>query len=174
LQWCAGTQLGGTVAIQAALYIATAFLSNIIANNAAAALLFPIVLDVSKKQGIKLDLLAFLLMFGASSAFTTPYGYQTNLMVQDVGGYKPVHFARFGGPMQVRETSVPVLVALVPARCWVAWFAENAANWQWTDSCLLAVIPTALLILLLPWLTIIITVVDYSQAERQYRSCTRS
>lgn len=96
------------MAIQAALYIATAFLSNIIANNAAAALLFPIVLDVSKKQGIRLDLLAFLLMFGASSAFTTPYGYQTNMMVQDVGGYKPMHYARFGGPMQVWLPLIPL------------------------------------------------------------------
>ena len=97
--------MGGEIAIQAALYIATALLSNLIANNAAAALLFPVVLSVSKKQNVRLDLLAFLLMFGASSAFMTPYGYQTNMMVQDVGGYKPLDYARFGAPFQVRPRS---------------------------------------------------------------------
>ena len=99
----AGEKIGGDVAIQAAMYIATALLSNLIANNAAAALLFPVVLNISLQQGLKLDLLAYVLMFGASSAFMTPYGYQTNMMVQDVGGYKPLDYARFGGPFQVRS-----------------------------------------------------------------------
>ena len=75
--------MGGDVWIQAGLYVATALLSNVIANNAAAALLFPIVLQISKQQGIDLQLLTFLLMFGASSAFMTPYGYQARRCAVD-------------------------------------------------------------------------------------------
>lgn len=38
----AGEALGGDAAIQVAIYVATVLLSNIVANNAAAALMYPI------------------------------------------------------------------------------------------------------------------------------------
>jgi di/tricarboxylate transporter len=113
--WCAGAAsaiadllmalgraLGGSAAIQISVYAATALLSNIVANNAAAALMFPIAISVAEAEGLDKDRMAFLLMLAASASFAVPFGYQTNLMVYGAGGYCFKDFVRFGGPLQVR------------------------------------------------------------------------
>ena len=60
---------------------------------------------LAKALSIELDvsLLPFLItiMFGASISFLTPFGYQTNLMVQGPGGYKAIDYLRVGGPLSV-------------------------------------------------------------------------
>ena len=116
--------MGGNIFIIAAMYVTTALLSNLVANNAVGALLFPIMLNISKQQDIDLELLTYVLMFGASSAFMTPYGYQTNLMVQEVGGYKSIDFLRFGGPLQV---CVPadILARLCPYKLGRPQYSSN-------------------------------------------------
>lgn len=123
-----GAKLGGDIFIQFAMYVATALLSNVVANNAAAAILFSIMLEISREQGIPLEILAYLLMFGASSAFMTPYGYQTNLMVQDIGGYKPLDYLKFGGPMQIWQAVVTIAIIAFPDRWYVSWLVVGIVS----------------------------------------------
>ena len=83
-----GQSLGtGTPGVLIAVYVATFFLCNVVGNNAAAALMYPIAAGASEQQGIDSDQMSFLLMLAASASFMSPFGYQTNLMVYGPGGY---------------------------------------------------------------------------------------
>ncbi len=85
----------------AAVYFATAVITEMITNNAAAALMFPVGLAISKLLGV--DVLPFVIaiMLAASASFVTPIGYQTNLMVYGPGGYRFTDFARIGLPLSL-------------------------------------------------------------------------
>jgi di/tricarboxylate transporter len=98
--------MGGGVAVQFAVYCATALLSNVVANNAAAALMYPIAISIAVEEGLDVPRMGFLLMFAASASFAVPYAYQTNLMVYGVGGYAFSDYVRFGGILQVCFPSI--------------------------------------------------------------------
>ncbi len=85
--------------ILAALFLITNLFTELITNNAAAALAFPLALSVSDKLGVNPMPFVVCICFAASSAFSTPIGYQTNLIVQGVGGYRFSDFVRVGLPM---------------------------------------------------------------------------
>jgi di/tricarboxylate transporter len=55
--------------------LATLLISNIVTNNAAAALVFPIALDAAEATGADRVLMCYCLMLGASASFMTPFGY---------------------------------------------------------------------------------------------------
>lgn len=117
----AGEALGGDVAVQVAVYIATVLLSNIVANNAAAALMYPIAANVALQKGLRVDLMGYLLMLAASASFAVPFGYQTNLMVYGAGGYSFKDFVKFGGPMQIWQ-GIASMAAILLADYWpVVW-----------------------------------------------------
>merc|ERR1712032_1560505 len=82
-------------------------------GNAAAALMFPIASQAALDQGTDLTTMSFLLMLAASASFASPFGYQTNLMVFGAGGYVFGDFIRFGGPMQIWQLVVSVLVVVI-------------------------------------------------------------
>lgn len=83
------------------IYVGTAALSSVITNNAAVTLVFPVVRSmVAKNEGLSAEAALYTLMIGASSCFSTPIGYQTNLMVHGPGGYRFGDWVRFGAPMQ--------------------------------------------------------------------------
>lgn len=63
-------------------------ISNIVTNNAAAALVFPIAMTAAEETGADEILMSYTLMLGASASFMTPFGYTTNLMIYGPGGYK--------------------------------------------------------------------------------------
>jgi len=69
-------------------------------------LMIPVAIDVATQ--IDANAFAFVLAvtFAASTAFITPVGYQTNLMVYGPGGYKFTDFARVGFPLQLILTVV--------------------------------------------------------------------
>ena len=94
----------------AALFLITNIFTELITNNAAAALAFPLALAVSEKLGVNPMPFVVCVCFAASSSFSTPIGYQTNLIVQGVGGYKFKDFARVGIPMNIIVFLVSVLL----------------------------------------------------------------
>jgi len=91
----------GDAGLFAMIYLATVLISNVVTNNAAAALVFPIAIDAAERSGISVVKMSYNLMLAASASFSSPFGYQTNLMVYGPGGYKFLDFIKFGGPMQV-------------------------------------------------------------------------
>lgn len=101
-----GDWVGGNASVQVAVYVATVLVSSVVANNAAAALMYPVAINVAKQRGIRTDLMAVLLMLAASASFAVPFGYQTNLMVYGAGGYTFSDFFRFGGLLQVWLTCI--------------------------------------------------------------------
>jgi len=103
--------LGGWAPL-AAIFALTAAFTQVISNNAAAVLMFPIALEVSRTAGAPFLPYAATLALAASAGFASPIGYQTNLMVMGPGGYKPADFVRFGLPLTIL-TGV-VCVALAP------------------------------------------------------------
>ena len=87
--------------ILAALFLITNIFTELITNNAAAALAFPLALSVAENLGMNPMPFVVCVCFAASSAFSTPIGYQTNLIVQGIGGYKFTDFVKVGLPMNI-------------------------------------------------------------------------
>ncbi len=94
--------LSGSPALMLALlFVITAFLTAMISNVAAAVLMFPIAMLVSEAMGVSLMPFVIALMIAASVSFSTPIGYQTNLMVFGPGGYHFRDYLRIGLPLTV-------------------------------------------------------------------------
>lgn len=100
----------GVFIILAALFLITNIFTELITNNAAAALAFPLALSVAEKMGTNPMPFVVCVCFAASSAFSTPIGYQTNLIVQGVGGYKFTDFVKVGLPMNLIVFLISVLL----------------------------------------------------------------
>jgi di/tricarboxylate transporter len=94
------------------LFAVTAGFSAIISNVAAAVLLFPVAAAISTELGVDLIPMAITLMIAASASFSTPIGYQTNLMVYGQGKYRFVDFLKMGVPLTILVGVTTVL--LVP------------------------------------------------------------
>lgn len=78
----------GQAGLFGAVYFATFLISNVVTNNAAAALLFPVAMDAAETTGADRQLMSYILMLGASASFMSPFGYTTNLLIYGPGGYK--------------------------------------------------------------------------------------
>lgn len=91
----------GPYVLLAALFIITNVFTEIITNNAAAALAFPIALSVSSQLGVNPMPFFVVICVAASASFATPIGYQTNLIVQGIGDYKFTDFLRVGLPLNM-------------------------------------------------------------------------
>lgn len=83
------------------VYLMTSFFTEIITNNAAAALSFPFAIAIAQQLDASPRPFALAVAFAASASFVTPLGYQTNLMVFGPGGYKFVDFVRIGLPLNL-------------------------------------------------------------------------
>ena len=92
--------------------LVTILLSELLTNTAAAALMLPIALAVAADVGAEPRMLAITVLFGASCSFLSPVGYQTNLMVAGLGGYRFSDFARVGAPLTL--TMVLTVTTLAP------------------------------------------------------------
>ena len=94
------------------IYGITMFFTEMITNNGAAALIFPVALSVSEELGVDFKPFAMCIMMAASASFSTPIGYQTNLMVMGPGGYRFTDYFRIGIPLNL--TMWALAVAITP------------------------------------------------------------
>ncbi len=114
--WLAGTMLGTGAATPwlalALVYLITAMFTEVITNNAAAVLMFPVAMAAAEQMGVSVIPFAIAVMFAASASFITPFGYQTNLMVYGPGRYRFIDYLRIGVPMAV--IAAVVVILLIP------------------------------------------------------------
>ncbi len=94
----------------AVVYGVTTILTEVITNNAAAAVVFPIALALSQTLGVSFMPFVIAIMIAASASFSTPIGYQTNLMVYGPGGYKFTDFMRVGIPFNLLFWAMSMLI----------------------------------------------------------------
>jgi di/tricarboxylate transporter len=107
-----GSMLGiGPYAAVAGIFLATLAMTEIMTNNAAAALCFPIAYGLAESYGLNHMPFIMAVAYGASASFLTPYGYTTNLMIQNMGGYRFRDYTRAGLPLSILY-SVTVIILL--------------------------------------------------------------
>ena len=94
----------------AAIYAATMLCTELITNNAAAVLMFHIGLQAADALNCNPTPFVIAVMIAASASFLTPHGYQTNLMVYGVGGYRVTDYFKFGLPLSLIVFAVTMLV----------------------------------------------------------------
>lgn len=85
----------------AGIYLMAAVMTEIISNNAVAALLTPLAIVIGFEMGVDPRAFVVAVMFGSSASFSTPIGYQTNTFVYGAGGYKFADFFKVGAPLAV-------------------------------------------------------------------------
>ncbi|MDP4650601.1 MAG: SLC13 family permease, partial [Haliea sp.] len=85
----------------AGIYFGALLLTELMTNNAAAALSFPIAFGIAESLGVSVMPFVMAVAYGASASFLTPYGYTTNLMVQNLGGYTLRDYCRSGLPVSL-------------------------------------------------------------------------
>ncbi|MEZ4319715.1 MAG: SLC13 family permease [Myxococcota bacterium] len=105
-------QVGATSPFLAlvAIYVVTALLTELVTNNAAAVLAVPLAIALADRVDAEPMGFVIAVMMAASASFLTPIGYQTNLMVFNAGGYRPLDYVRFGAPMSLVSAGITLTV----------------------------------------------------------------
>ena len=124
-EWIAGGMLGvvkqyGPIAVLAAVVLITGVLTELLSNNATAALMSVLVYAIAEQMNMDVRPLLIAVTLTASYGFATPIGYQTNLMVLNAGGYRFKDYLRIGIPMDII--------------CWTMTILIIAALWPLTKS----------------------------------------
>ncbi len=99
----------GDVGVLAGLFISTVVITQLVTNNATAVVMFPIALATAHEVGASARPFAIAVALAASMSFLTPIGYQTNMIVYGMGGYRFADFARLGVPLVVLGTAVSLV-----------------------------------------------------------------
>jgi di/tricarboxylate transporter len=93
------------------VYLVTMVFTELITNNAAAVLVFPVAVSTAQALGVSFTPFAIAIMMAASASFSTPIGYQCNLMVYGPGGYRFTDYLKVGIPLNLSMAVVTVLLA---------------------------------------------------------------
>ena len=97
--------------VLAAIYLVAMLFTELMSNNAAAVLTFPIAWQTAADLGVNPMPFVMAITVAASCGFATPMGYQTNLMIYGPGGYKFRDYVRFGGPLNLLVMALTVALA---------------------------------------------------------------
>src|SRR6185369_13128791 len=92
------------------LYILTVLLSELLSNNATAALMGSLAVATAAQREIDPRPLLIAVAIGSSCAFATPIGYQTNLMVLNPGGYRFKDYVKVGLPLNFLCGIIAILI----------------------------------------------------------------
>ena len=103
----------GPWGVLAGVYFTTLLFTELVTNNAAAALAFPIARAAAEGLDVNFMPFAIAIAMAASAGFATPLGYQTHLMVYGPGGYRFSDFLRIGVPLDLLVMAVTVSLAPV-------------------------------------------------------------
>lgn len=95
-----------------AVFVISLVMTEVITNNAAAALIFPIAYNIAIGLGVNPLPFIMAVAFGASGSFISPYGYQTNVMVYNAGNYRVMDFVKVGVPVSL--TYSVVVMYMIP------------------------------------------------------------
>ncbi|MGB5066284.1 MAG: SLC13 family permease [Albidovulum sp.] len=83
------------------VYFMAMVLTEMVSNNAVGVIFTPVAIELALALGIDPRALVVAVMFAASAAFSTPIGYQTNMLVYGPGGYKFTDYLKVGIPMNL-------------------------------------------------------------------------
>ncbi|MGB8853631.1 MAG: SLC13 family permease [Pirellulales bacterium] len=97
--------------VLAAIYFVAMLFTELMSNNAAVVLTFPIAWQTAADLGVSPMPFVMAITVAASCGFATPMGYQTNLMIYGPGGYKFSDYMRFGGPLNLIVMAITVALA---------------------------------------------------------------
>ena len=103
------------------VYLISVVLTEFLSNAAVAAIITPIAIQTAFQLGVDPRPFAVAAMFGSTLAFSTPIGYQTNLLVYNAAGYKFSDFAKIGIPLTILlwilcSVLIPLIWPLTPLR----------------------------------------------------------
>jgi di/tricarboxylate transporter len=88
-------------AVLAAVMVFLGILTNLVSNNAAAAIGTPVALSIAQQIGAPPEPFVLACIVGCNLSFATPMGYQTNVLIMRPGGYVFRDYVRVGGPLVV-------------------------------------------------------------------------
>jgi di/tricarboxylate transporter len=106
----------GPVWVLVTLMVVTMMLSDVVNNNATAVLMAPLAIDLAARLQVSVDPLLMAVAIGASCAFLTPIGHQSNTLVLKPGGYRFGDYWRMGLPLEIVIVlvSVPLILVVWP------------------------------------------------------------
>lgn len=90
------------------LYLLTMVLTELLSNATVAVLITPVAVALAESLGVSPRPFLVAVMMAASAAFATPFGYQTNVIVYQMGGYRYMDFVRVGLPLNLITFAVAV------------------------------------------------------------------
>jgi di/tricarboxylate transporter len=100
----------GPLGVLAGIFLITNIFTEIITNNAAAAITFPIAYAAATQLGVDPKPFFITICIAASASYSTPIGYQTNLIVQSIGNYKFSDYWKIGLPLNILALIISLTV----------------------------------------------------------------
>jgi di/tricarboxylate transporter len=90
------------------LYVMTMILTELLSNATVAVLVTPVAVALAESLGVSPRPFLVVVMMAASAAFATPFGYQTNVIVYQMAGYRYLDFVRIGLPLNIITFAVAI------------------------------------------------------------------
>ncbi len=91
------------------LYALTMLLTELLSNATVAVLITPIAVALGESLGVSPRPFLVAVMMAGSAAFATPFGYQTNVIVYQMGNYRYLDFVRVGLPLNALTFAVAIV-----------------------------------------------------------------